>query len=284
MITFTDIKGFATVQDGGRKGVAHLAIPTSGAFDKQSHDFANRIVGNAKSAATIESLRSSICFSANSEVVIAVTGAPANVRINGVQLHMNAALHIPSGVPVEITTTHLGMRTYVAVRGGFVGETVIGSQSYDELSKLGTAPLVTGSKLAVGNENVEEVASAHAAVKGIHLGSHYVATAHLGPRWEMFPEAEQLFSQAFTVSSQCNRIAVRLEGYSFIWDTTARLPSEGVVYGAIQVPVDGQPLIFGPDHPTTGGYPVIGVVAESDMSVIAQLPPGATLRFKRGSN
>ena len=284
MITFSEVKGFATVQDVGRVGVAHLAIPTSGAFDKQSHELANRIVGNTKSAATIESLRSRISFSASTDIVIAVTGAPVNIRINGAQLHMNAALLVPAGASVEIATTHLAMRTYIAVRGGFGGETVIGSHSYDELSKLGTAPLAMGHQLAVGNDFEGEVASAHAVVKGVHLGSHYVAEVSIGPRWEMFPEAQQLFAQTFTVSSQCNRIAVRLEGYSFVWDTAARLPSEGVVYGAIQVPVDGQPLIFGPDHPTTGGYPVIGVVTESDMSVIAQLPPGATLQFKRSSN
>ncbi len=283
MITFTDVSGFITVQDGGRVGVAHLAIPTSGAFDKYSHDLANRIVGNAHSAATVESLRSSFSLISESECVLAVTGAPVNVRIDGVQLHMNAALHVPAGVTVEITSVHLAMRTYVAVRGGFVGDAVIGSQSYDELSKLGTSPLRSGSQLAVGNDYEREVTSAHAVVKGVHLSSHFVAEVSIGPRWEMFPEAQQLFSQTFTVSGQCNRIAVRLEGYSFSWDTDARLPSEGVVYGAIQIPVDGQPLIFGPDHPTTGGYPVIGVVSESDMSVIAQLPPGATLQFKRSS-
>jgi biotin-dependent carboxylase-like uncharacterized protein len=284
MIIFSEVKGFVTLQDGGRIGVAHLAIPTSGAFDKKSHNLANRIVGNSQSAATIESLRSSFSFISDSGLVLAVTGAPVNIRINGVQLHMNAALHVPAGVTVEISSGQLAMRTYVAVRGGFVGETVIGSQSYDELSKLGTAPLATGQQLTVGNDFEGEVASAHAVVKGVHLGSHFVADVSIGPRWEMFPEAQQLFAQTFTVSGQCNRIAVRLEGYSFSWDTETRLPSEGVVYGAIQVPVDGQPLIFGPDHPTTGGYPVIGVVAESDMSVIAQLPPGATLQFKRSSN
>ena len=284
MIIFSKVTGFATVQDHGRIGLAHLAIPTSGAFDRESHDLANRIVGNSREAATIESLRANLTFTTSREIVIAVTGAPANVVVNGIHAQMNAATYIPAQASIEISTTQLAMRTYVAIRGGFQGEVVIGSQSYDELSRLGTPPITVGSTLEIARHESSDVLSAHAVIKGVRLDSHFVASVSPGPRWDMFPEFDELFRKAFMISSQCNRVAVRLEGYSFAWDTSARLPSEGVVFGAIQVPVDGFPLIFGPDHPTTGGYPVIGVVAQADMSVIAQLPPGTTLGFRRRSS
>ncbi len=52
------------------------------------------------------------------------------------------------------------------------------------------------------------------------------------------------------------------------------LPSEGLVRGAVQLPPDGQPVVFLNDHPTTGGYPVVAVVVGADVSRCAQVRPG----------
>jgi allophanate hydrolase subunit 2 len=61
---------------------------------------------------------------------------------------------------------------------------------------------------------------------------------------------------------------------------TGELPSEGVVRGAVQLPPDGRPVIFGPDHPTTGGYPVVGVLTDDSFDLLAQLRPGQRVRFR----
>ena len=57
------------------------------------------------------------------------------------------------------------------------------------------------------------------------------------------------------------------------------LPSEGMVLGAIQIPPSGEPIIFLADHPVTGGYPVIGVVTERDVDLLAQAAPGTRVRL-----
>ena len=104
----------------------------------------------------------------------------------------------------------------------------------------------------------------------------------VGPRADWFaPDAiTMLGSQAFEVSPTSNRIGVRLQGAPLELDRDDELLSEGVVTGAIQVPPSGQPILLLNDHPTTGGYPVIAVVAAADRGKAGQLRPGQRVRFR----
>jgi allophanate hydrolase subunit 2 len=105
-------------------------------------------------------------------------------------------------------------------------------------------------------------------------------TVRLGPRDDWFTPAaiEALLTTAYTVTPMSNRVGARLAGAALPRAVAGELPSEGVVLGAVQVPADGQPLVFLTDHPTTGGYPVIAVV--DDVTPLAQARPGTTLRFR----
>lgn len=277
-ITFTQLHGFASLQDHGRPGLAHLAIPTAGAFDTASHDLANRILGNHVDCVTVEFLRSNAQFVAHHNIDICLTGAPVDIRIDGRIVEMNVSQHVAAGAQVSIQSVHLGMRTYLAVRGGLQVEKILGSASYDELARIGNPPLVAQQSLAVGADTVGEVPHQYAVIPGIALGNEVELRVFKGPRWDFF-DSQQFLNAQFSVSSKCNRVGVRLEGTPLTWDSSQRLPSEGVALGSIQVPVDGVPLIFGPDHPTTAGYPVIAVVDAADMSKVAQLSPGTKIRF-----
>jgi antagonist of KipI len=55
--------------------------------------------------------------------------------------------------------------------------------------------------------------------------------------------------------------------------------SEAVMAGTIQVPPSGHPIVLAADHPVTGGYPRIAVVATIDLPRLGQARPGARLRF-----
>jgi allophanate hydrolase subunit 2 len=103
-----------------------------------------------------------------------------------------------------------------------------------------------------------------------------------GPRTDWFGDAglDRLTGQAWSVSSDSNRIGVRLEGRPVPRLVEGELPSEGLVHGAVQVPASGLPVVFLTDHPVTGGYPVIGVVVEADLPVAGQLVPGQQVRFR----
>lgn len=273
------ITGYATIQDHGRPGFAQLAVPPSGAFDRVSHDFANRLVGNAESAATIELTRATIQFTVDVDSMIAVTGAPCSIVIEGRQRESQRAILVPAGTPVLIATQHLGMRTYLAVRGGFDTEVVMGSRSYDELSRIGTAPLADGHEIRIGSEAEATPAVARQVASGAHVAPSVTLHIHKGPRWGYCENSEALLENDYIVTASLNRIGIRLSGPQIRWNSADRLPSEGVLTGSIQIAADGQPLIFGPDHPTTGGYPVIAVVDERALGIVAQLAPGTTIRF-----
>ena len=275
------ITGYATLQDHGRPGYAHLSVPPGGAFDRSAHDFANRLVGNNVDAATIELTRATMQFSVSSEQIIAITGAPSSIIIDGRQREAQRAILVPAGTPILVATQHMGMRSYLAVRGGFEVEPVMGSRSYDELSRIGPSPLETGQTLSIGEDAEATPAVARQVTSGANVSPSVTLHIHKGPRWNYCENSEALLENDYVVTASLNRIGIRLSGAPIQWNSGERLPSEGVLTGAIQIAADGQPLIFGPDHPTTGGYPVIAVVDERALGTVAQLSPGTTIRFSQ---
>jgi allophanate hydrolase subunit 2 len=180
---------------------------------------------------------------------------------------------VPAGAVVEIGRATRGVRCYMAVSGGIAVAPVLGSRSTDTLSGLGPPRLTDGMTLPVG----APTAGGPAEPPGDTTYGDLELGVRLGPRDDWFVAAE-LFSSAYRISPLSNRVGSRLAGAPLTRTRAGELPSEGVVLGAIQVPADGQPLIFLADHPTTGGYPVIGVV--DDVTPLAQGRPGTTVRFR----
>ena len=101
-----------------------------------------------------------------------------------------------------------------------------------------------------------------------------------GPRDDWFTDPEALVRTDWVTSDRSDRVGTRLTGQPLTpRDPERQLPSEGAVRGSIQVPPNGLPVILGPDHPVTGGYPVIGVVVDRDVDRIAQVRPGQRVRL-----
>lgn len=269
----------ATIQDLGRPGYAALGVGRSGAADSASHRLANRLVGNAEHAATIEATFGGLRLRSATDVLVAVTGADLVVSVDGAEHAVNAPVRVPAGAELCLGTPIQGLRSYVAIRGGVAVEPVLGSRSTDLLSGLGPPPLRAGDCLevddAVQTDPVVDVAPV--AV----LSAEPVVHIRPGPRRDWFTPAAwaTLTGSAYTVSPDSNRIGVRLTGPALDRAVTAELPSEPIVAGAVQVPANGQPLVFLADHPVTGGYPVIGVLRRADLGLVAQLRPGQTVRF-----
>ena len=272
--------GFLTLQDQGRIGYANIAVPTSGAFDQKSHQLANRLIGNFPNACASESLRGSFEFGTDSELVISATGAPASVQVDGREHEMFRSIFVPAGSVVSVSPGSLGMRTYLAIRGGIVGNQIMGSSSYDELSQIGTPPIKPGDKFSVENQVAGSITGDYIPGSVITGLNTVELEAMPAPRWSGFSNSDILFTSEYQVTSSVNRVGLRLSGPALVWNSESRLASEGVVTGAIQIPVDGMPLIFGPDHPTTGGYPVVAVVSRNSLDLLAQTAPGAVVRFK----
>ncbi|WSQ09090.1 biotin-dependent carboxyltransferase family protein [Streptomyces sp. NBC_01231] len=269
-----------TVQDQGRFGHAALGVPRSGALDQPAHRLANRLVGNAADAATLETTLTGVAVRATRPVTVAVTGAPAPVRVDGRPAAWGSPVHLPAGAVLDVGTATFGLRCYLALSGGIAVSPVLGSRSTDLLSGLGPAPLKDGDVLPLGEP-------AGAAPPHHHLTlwdgppRELVLPVLLGPRddWFTATALRTLAAGRFSVSPNSNRIALRMNGPALERAVDGELPSEGMVLGAVQVPPDGRPVLFLADSPTTGGYPVIGVVPETGLSAAAQAPPGLPVRF-----
>ncbi|MCX5203476.1 biotin-dependent carboxyltransferase family protein [Streptomyces sp. NBC_00237] len=269
-----------TVQDEGRPGHAHLGVPRSGALDVHAHRLANRLVGNPADAATLETTLDGVALRTRTAVTIAVTGAPAPVRIGGRPAPWGAPVRVPAGEVLDVGRPTAGLRTYVAVAGGVAVEPVLGSRSTDLLSGLGPAPLTSGAVLPVGTPQrpAPPAPDAHPWQAPPH---ELVLPLLLGPRHDWFTEEalRTLAGPGYRVSPAANRIGLRTEGPALARIKENELPSEGMVLGAVQVPPDGLPVVFLADHPVTGGYPVIGVVPEQHLAAAAQAVPGTPVRF-----
>ena len=282
-ILFSEVSGFITLQDQGRIGFANIAVPTSGAFDQSAHHLGNRLVGNFPGGCSIESLRGTFKFSTDTDLVIAVTGALASVQVNGREHEMSRTIYVATNSTVAIKPASAGLRTYIAIRGSILGNSVMGSHSYDELSQIGTPPIQAGDQFRIGNKVAGSISGDYFPNFAMSGQAEIQLEARPAPRWREFINGHTLFEAEYQVTESSNRVGVRLSGPEMIWNSKERLASEGVITGAIQIPVDGMPLIFGPDHPTTGGYPVIAVVSRNSLNLLAQSAPGTKVRFRRSN-
>jgi biotin-dependent carboxylase-like uncharacterized protein len=213
-------------------------------------------------------------------VLVAGTGAAAPVSVAGRPGPANAPVTLPAGTELRLGVPSLGLRSYLAVRGGIDVPPVLGSRSTDLLSGLGPAPLAADQTLPVGSL-VEPMPGVDLAPVAHPAGGKVVLRVTAGPRRDWFTDAgwESLVSQTYHVSSNSNRVGVRLDGEPLERARTGELASEGMARGAIQIPPSGTPVIFLADHPVTGGYPVIAYVTEADLDACAQVRPGQPVRL-----
>lgn len=270
------------VQDLGRPGRCDIGVTPSGAFDRGALAAANRLVGNPPDAAGLEVLGGGLRLRAEQRVIVAVTGASGPLTRAGQPAEPHRSVVLDAGDELHLGTFTAGVRGYVAVAGGIALAPVLGSQSRDTLAQLGPEPIAAGDRLPLGPATAE-AASTEAA--DADLGPEVTVAAIAGPRddWFTAEALETLFSAAWQVSTHSSRIGIRLTGPELARAIADELESEPVVRGSIQVTHDGQPVILGPDHPVTGGYPVIAVVADADMDRLAQVRPGNRVRFARKS-
>ncbi|MGH3630218.1 MAG: biotin-dependent carboxyltransferase family protein, partial [Sciscionella sp.] len=253
----------------------------SGALDAPALRLANRLLGNAESAAGIEAPLGGITLRAEASCTVAVTGAAAPITCAGRAADAATPLHLAAGEVLALGTATRGMRCYIGISGGIAEQEVLGSRSRDTLSALGPDELTAGRLLPLGSPGTPS---------GVDVGVQQAIPAELvlpillGPRHEWFAApAEALQRARYVTTEQADRVGIRLHGPRLARIPAAQrreLPSEALITGAVQVPADGLPLIFLADHPSTGGYPVVGVIDPALLPALGQARPGTPLRFR----
>ena len=192
-----------------------------------------------------------------------------------------------AGDELALDTPGWGLRNYIAVRGGIDVEPVLGSRSTDTLSGLGPPPLGTDDRLPVGHAAGDWPTALSAPADRDHPRV-VVLECHEGPRAGHLESPSDLFVGTWLVGSDSNRVGVRIDRAEGSAQPllahragAAELRSEGIAHGSVQVPPSGRPVIFLADHPVTGGYPVVAVLAAGAVDLAAQLVPGSEIRFRQ---
>lgn len=268
-----------SVQDLGRFGYSHLGITPSGAADALSLRVANRLVGNPDNSPALEMTLIGPTLQFDKDCTIALAGA----GIGASGLPMLEAVRISAGATIDIGPLNGGARTYLAIAGRISVPLVLGSGSTHLPAEFGGykgRALQKGDVLEVAEAVQRPLAPKVDLRKLFTFDKTIRATS--STQWGLFEDdaRSRLFSSDYLVSEQSNRNGLRLSGPRIEAANPAELLTEGVSYGAIQIPRDGQPIILFVDQQTTGGYPKIANVISADLHHVGQLRPRDVIRFR----
>ncbi len=273
-----------TVQDLGRWGQQASGVPVSGAMDVFSHRLANALVGNDRSAATLEITLTGPELVFEEECSVAIAGATFSVEVDGRPVPHESPFVVPPRARLRVGARRRGARAYLAVSGGIDVASVLGSRSTHVASAIGGhegRPLKRGDRLPIGAREKSR-RDRHLTAAPRSSSEFWAATDTPmlrilpGPHLDRFSDTalRTLEAQPYTVSNQANRMGYRLDGAPLTHSRGADLISEATAHGALQVPGAGQPVLLMADRQTTGGYPCIATVISADIPVAAQLAPG----------
>lgn len=271
-----------TVQDEGRFGHLHAGIGRSGAMDARAYRAANALVGNARGEAVLEATLMGPTIRFEQACSIALTGADMSARLDGQPIPRYACVPVRAGQVLEMGFAAAGVRGYLAVRGGIDVPLALGSRSTNLKCQLGGwqgRRLAAGDVLPIGAQTPCQPPAA--PMEPPEYPASITVRAVAGPQAEMFPPESlaAFFSQAFTISPDSDRMGIRLQGEPLASLAGTDIVSDGIVFGAVQVPGNGLPIVLMADHQTTGGYAKIATVVADDLPLLAQARPGTAVRF-----
>ncbi len=276
----------STIQDGGRFGVMKYGFTQSGAMDSKAMSTANILVGNEPECAVIETTLLGITAEFTENTVIALSGGDFSATINGTPIKRNKAYAVNAGDTLAMSYAKSGVRGYLAVSGGFDVPEVMGSRSTNLKSQIGG---FFGRKLAAGDiintfapiitDTTDRELPEETYENSITL------RAVLGPQDYMFTDEDikSFFSCEYKITQQADRMGIRLDGEPLKGKGSMDIVSDGIVFGSVQVPKNGMPIILAADRQTTGGYAKIATIISADRHLIAQARPGGTIKFAQVS-
>ena len=275
----------ALVQDYGRFGYQHIGVTTGGPMDEHAFLWANRLLGNKYNAPQIEISVGMLTLEASQPTTMALTGADLGATLNGQAITPWRTYRLNPGDKLAFATPVNGLRSYLAVRGGFAVLPQLGSASTVMRERLG-GPGRDGQKLQAGDTLSYRPFSGdiHNRMPDRFIPD-YRAPLTLGVirgyQYDSFDAAEvrRFFSQEYVVGKDIDRMGYRLSGEP-VHSRLNGIVSEGIAFGAIQIPSDGQPIVLLRDRQTIGGYPKIGCVSSLDCGKLSQRGPGARVRFE----
>lgn len=250
-----------TVQDRGRPGFMHLGVPRGGPLDPTLFERVRSSLGNAPEAAALEIPWHRARFRALDALVVSVDG---EVRA------------LAAGELLEVPPAPYAVR-YLGLPGGIAAPVSLGARGTLLVASLGG---LDGRMLRRGDIlHIDTLARFTPSPPApLHTSAHTLAVHPLDDAPAECVDA--LLRREFTVRPEVDRVGMRLAG-DMPAGSNGHGASTPLVRGAIEVTPDGGLIVMGPDHPTTGGYPVVAVLSRAAQGALAQRRPGAAVRFSR---
>lgn len=275
-----------TVQDLGRYGYQRYGVSVSGVADEFSAKVANTLVGNEHGEAVLETTLKGISVEFLADCVFAITGAQCDSTLNGEKIKLWKSYKAAKGDILKMGICKSGLRNYVAFAGGIDVPVVMNSKSTNLKAKVGGfngRKLMVNDVISVNPKHIETI---------VEFDSKYIPSYSkeiqvgviLGQQDDYFTDAgiNTFFTETYNITQESDRMGIRLASVSgnvIEHKNGADIISDGITFGAIQVPGSGQPIVMMADRQTTGGYTKIGNVISSDLVKLAQATPGTKVRF-----
>lgn len=272
------------IQGGPRIGFQQYGVPVSGAMDDYSLRVANMLVGNDEYEACIESLIIGPTIEFDQRSIIAITGGDLGPMLNGISIDMYRSYIVSRGDILSFSGVKNGCRAYIAFGGGIDVPIVMGSKSTYFKGNLGG---YKGRELR--DDDYIKLLKFDGNINSI-LPKQYVKEydkeiilrAIRGPQDNMFDSKniKTFYNSLYNITNECDRMGYRLSGNKINHLDGADIVSDGIAFGAIQIPGHGNPIIMMSDRQTVGGYTKIANVISVDLCKLAQGKPGDKVRFK----
>lgn len=277
----------STFQDLGREDSEYLGVPCGGAADQHSAATANILVGNRRGDTLLEIMGGRFAFTPSHDVLIAVTGTPADLTVGGVPLPMWQPACVPAGTRVVISNARDGMRSYLALSGELKAPRFMGSAAPE--SRMGfPQQLAAGQKVGL--------TSRYRGFSQPYLGQPlfrlpvpvpdfradiWIVDVVDGPETDRTPGIKELLtSSVYTVGGKSNHVGLRLDGPVIHPEGLGEIVSHGVPIGAFEIPHGDELIILGRSRTLTAGYPIVAVATKASLPLLGQASPGRKMTFR----
>ena len=272
------------VQDLGRFAYQHIGLSPGGAADEHAFLWANRLLNNRSNTPALEICFGGLQLEVLANTTIAITGAEMNATLNNQPIENWQTHTLKVGDKLSFAHASSGIRSYLAIQDGFELQPSFGSVATVMREKIGGIDGY-GNPLKVDDFLP---CSQHKPKLTTHVPPLFIPDYQRSLILSVIPneqtdqfdeaELEKLYHWTYRISTQSDRMGIRLEGEP-IMPNVQGIISEGIPYGTIQLPPDGQPIILLKDRQTMGGYPKVGILFVLDAFLLAQQQAHTEVRF-----
>lgn len=278
---------FSTIQDIGRYGGQSMGFSVSGVMDRKSFWQANMLLGKKQGGAVIESALCGPTLKFTESVYFTLTGADMQPLLNGRAIPQYHVFLAKPGDELRLGFAEEGMYTYIAFAAKIDVPDFMGSRSTNLKCGVGG---YQGRKLEAGDElpltevkeNLPNLYKRYEDIS-LKMAPEITLRAMEGPEYDRFGQtgAKTFWNSVYTVSDAADRMGYRMEGEPVTAEGGVDIISNGIAFGAVQIPPNGMPIIMMADRQTMGGYAKIANVISADLPLLAQSRPGMKVRFCR---